>query len=138
MNYPAALGTAIATLLSGCVAAPPASVGSSLTGSWGENADDCRGNPHTIHFSAQGDVMHVRYPEGGTADGKSLQEHFSYRVLGRTPTGLRLALIGEPRLDSSSRAVTWEIRQSGEDNYCWWRSDWPSNECTVPRIHCEL
>ncbi len=136
MRHLTTLVVMISALLAGCATAPPQSTDNGLSGTWGEDPEDCQSNPHTISFSPQGDVMHVRYPEGGTADGKSLQEHFAYRVLGRSSSALQLTLIGESRTDSSGQPVTWELRQPDKDRYCWWRSDWPANGCTVPRIRC--
>lgn len=127
-------------LLAGCTTTPtqPTAGFSGIAGTWGEDAADCQSNPHTISFSPKGDVMNLRYLEGGTADGESMHEQFSYRVLGTISTGLHLALDGESRKDSSGNTVTWELRQIDKDSYCWWRSDWTAEECTVPRIRCEL
>jgi hypothetical protein len=80
--------------------------------------------------------MRVSYLEGGTADGRTSQDEFTYKVLERRSTGLHVALVGETRSDSSGQLVTWELRQSDRNNYCWWRSDWPADFCTVPRIRC--
>jgi hypothetical protein len=140
MKHSTSLAVLLSALLPGCAitpSVPTASLGD-IAGTWGEDMADCQSNPHRISFSSQGDVMHVRYPEGGTADGRSLQEQFSYKVLGRSPSGLQLALVGESRNDNSGNPVTWELRQNEKDSYCWWRSDWPANECTVPRTRCEL
>ena len=129
---------ALAALLAGCATAPPPLPESGAAGVWGESAADCKDNPHTISFSSQGDVMYVRYLQGGTADGQKLEESFSYQVLGRRPSGLHLALVGESRKDAAGQPVTWELRQADRNNYCWWRSDWPASECTVPRTRCGL
>jgi hypothetical protein len=136
MKHRTCLAIALAALIAGCVAEPSPHMNSGLVGVWGENHADCQANPHTISFSPKGEMMHVHYPQGGTADEESLQERFSYQVLGRRSSGLRLALVGESRKDNAGRTVTWELRQPDKDSYCWWRSDWPANECTIPRIRC--
>ena len=138
MKQLATLCLALAALLAGCATAPPPLAESGAAGVWGESAADCQDNPHTISFSSQGDVMYVRYLQGGTADGEQLEESFSYQVLGRRPSGLRLALVGESRKDAAGQPVTWELRQTDRNSYCWWRSDWPASECTVPRTRCGL
>lgn len=138
MKHFSAPAFGLAVLLSGCATTPPAPTESTLAGVWGEDEADCRANPHTITFSPQGDLMHVRYAEGGTADNESLQERFTYRVLAHRAYGLHLALQGETRLDDSGSPVTWEARQAELDSYCWWRSDWPATSCTAPRVRCEL
>ena len=136
MRHLTTFGIVLTVLLAGCATTPTASTGSEVAGTWGESPADCQENPHTISFSPHGDTMDVRYPQGGTADDKSLQERFSYQVLGRSSSGLQLALVGESRTDSSGQKVTWELRQTDKNQYCWWRSDWPENECTTARIRC--
>jgi hypothetical protein len=140
MKYSTLLAVLLSGIVTGCATtpSPPAASFGDITGTWGEDEADCQSNPHTITFSSQGDVMHVRYSEGGTADGQSLQEQFSYNVLGRSSLGLKLSLVGESRMDSFGNPVTWELRQADRDSYCWWRSDWPANECTVSRTRCVL
>jgi len=131
-------GLVLTVLLAGCVSSYPTSLESGITGAWGEDPEDCETNPHTISFSPEGDLMHLAYRNAGTVDGRSLQVRFSYQVLGKSPSGLHVALIGESRKESSGRAVTWELKQSGRDSYCWRRSDWTANECTVSRMRCGL
>ena len=127
----------IATQLVACATSPRAPAATGLAGIWGEDPADCQGNPHTLSFSADGDTLLLRYPEGGTADGKALQDQFTYRVLEARATGLHVSLDGEARTDASGRPVTWEIRQTSADSYCWWRSDWAQGDCTQARMRCE-
>ena len=131
MKVQAALATALSILLAGCSH-------KEIAGSWGEDSADCKANPHTISFSKQADLMYVRYPNGGSADGKSLQDLFTYRVLARNRSGLKVALIGESRKDIKGQTVTWEIRHPEDGSYCWRRSDWHLKECTAARIRCGL
>ena len=124
--------------LSACATTQPLrEIDLEFEGYWGEDIADCSTNPHSIQFSKSGEFMHIKYPKtGGTADNKSIQNEFVYRVLGTNPDGLHLSLDGESRLNESGLAVTWDIRKISATSYCWRRSDWGSDSCTVPRTRC--
>lgn len=130
---------ALQVILVGCAttSTPESEFPGKLSGVWGESTEDCEANPHTISFSLSGDRMYVRYPEGGTADGATLQERFEYNVLSDTARGLHVALSEEGRLDPTGFPVTWELIYVSMQFYCWRRSDWGEDECTPPRMRCE-
>jgi len=81
--------------------------------------------------------LYVRYPgEGGTTDGINARNVFTYKVLYSTDNQIRVALVGEDRVDEAGLPVTWDIVKINDSAYCWRRSDWGANECTVPRVRC--
>lgn len=110
----------------------------SLSGPWGtKDTDECSLGPERVSYSPSRSKLYIRYPgEGGTTDGIKARSVLTYNVLYSTGNQTRVALVGEDRTDESGLPVTWDIVKVTESEYCWRRSDWGINECTIPRVRC--
>lgn len=131
---------AAALFLFGCAAAPkqdgiPDMAG--LAGVWGfSGTGECETDPQVISFSEDGRWMHVSYRQGGEAGPGDVRHRFSYRVLGRTDSDLRLSLAEETRRTASGEPVSWHLVRLDANRFCWRQSDWRPGSCTRPVVRC--
>ena len=109
-----------------------------LEGTWEvPGIESCAALPRNVQFAPLRSKLYITYPHDSTnSDGESFQTKWVYRVLSATEERIRVSLMGEDRLDPSGLPVTWDIRKLSPDQYCWRRSDWPFEECTVARTRC--
>lgn len=130
------------TLLAGCSSLPKEQRQkiSWLEGTWQvPGVESCSAQPRNIHFAPVRSKLYVRYPRGSqTIDGENFKKKWIYLVLSATEDRVRLALQGESRVDASGLPVTWDLRKISPDKFCWRRSDWPFDECTIASTRCGL
>ena len=109
-----------------------------LEGTWEvAGVESCSVLPRNVQFAPVRAKLYITYPRDSTnSDGESFKTKWVYRVLSATEERVRVSLMGEDRRDVSGLPVTWDIRKLSKDKYCWRRSDWPIEECTVARTRC--
>lgn len=106
-----------------------------LAGTWGFELEGgtCDVNPHRISFSQDRMTMELRYSKG--VNGKPAAEA-TYRVKGKGKDFLRMKMDGEKRRSDRGILVEWDLVLVTPDSYCWRRTDWEPDDCTVEAIRC--
>lgn len=109
-----------------------------LNGTWEvPGVESCSVLPMNVRFAPLRSKLYITYPNDSTnSDGKSFKTKWEYRILSATEDRVRVTLVGEDRFDDSGLPVTWDIRKISHNEYCWRRSDWSLDECTVARTRC--
>lgn len=98
----------------------------------------CSENPHTLRFSEDNLVMYLTH-EHPLPDPKTgvLEGEYVYDVESVEPDRILMRLRGEDRRTPSGALVEWELVVRSPDTYCWRRTDWQPEGCTIPNVRCQ-
>jgi hypothetical protein len=107
-----------------------------VTGTWGTEFEGakCSDNPHTLTFSAGGQMMTLAYAKSLNADPPTKVE---YQIIGEGKGFIRMQKLTETETGGDGQLVMWDIVLLGPDSFCWHRSDWADDGCTKPITRCK-
>lgn len=91
----------------------------------------------TVSVSEDGKRVDFVHSALGLATPTDARDRFSYRVGEQRGNRLRLDMENETRLDDDGNVVSWDLILLSKNEFCWNRSDWPEDGCTVSTFRCE-
>ena len=104
---------------------------------WATRATPCSDSTHTIAFSDDGRTMTITMQFPVVVDsGERDWSVTTYDILKTTPSRIRGAIRGETRMTDDGKPVVWDLVVTGDNEYSWYRTDWPSWGRTSGNIRC--
>lgn len=107
------------------------------TWDWGDDEENfCSGNPHTIAFSADRQVMTITHRAPWTDTTGVEHRATVYDIHEHTRGLIRGQIRGETRRTDAGDPVVWDLVLFSADEYRWHRTDWPTGRYTKGVFRC--
>lgn len=109
-----------------------------VSGTWDWAGADsfCAGDPHTISFSPDQQVMVLTHQLGWTDSAGVEHRIFEYDIHEVSTRHIRGLIRGETRLTDAGKPVVWDLVLTSRDEYRWHRTDWGAGAYTAPVRRC--